>query len=100
MTPRHRVVIIGGGLAAAKALRRVPVDVTVIDGQAHHLFRLPLYQVATGVLSQGDIAPPLRDILRHQQEAEVALAEVPLRETTGPAGPHAPQDGRRLDTHA
>jgi NADH:quinone reductase (non-electrogenic) len=78
MTPRHRVVIIGGGfggLAAAKALRRAPVDVTVIDRQAHHLFQPLLYQVATGVLSQGNIAPPLRDVLRHQQNAEVVLAE-------------------------
>ena len=79
MTARHRVVIIGGGfggLAAAKALRRAPVDVTVVDRQAHHLFQPLLYQVATGVLSQGNIAPPLRDVLRHQRNAEVVLAEV------------------------
>jgi NADH:ubiquinone reductase (H+-translocating) len=79
VTPRHRVVIVGGGfagLAAAKALRRAPVDVTVVDRQAHHLFQPLLYQVATGVLSQGNIAPPLRDILRHQANAEVVLAEV------------------------
>ena len=69
MTERHRVVIVGGGfggLAAAKALRRAPVDVIVVDRQAHHLFQPLLYQVATGVLSQGNVAPPLRDILRHQ----------------------------------
>jgi NADH dehydrogenase len=79
MTGRHRVVIVGGGfggLAAAKALRRAPVDVTVVDRQAHHLFQPLLYQVATGVLSQGNIAPPLRDVLRHQRNAEVVLAEV------------------------
>jgi NADH:quinone reductase (non-electrogenic) len=79
MTPRHRVVIIGGGfggLAAAKALRRATVDVTVVDRQTHHLFQPLLYQVATGVLSQGNIAPPLRDVLRHQHNAEVVLAEV------------------------
>ena len=79
MTARHRVVIVGGGfggLAAAKALRRAPVDVTVVDRQAHHLFQPLLYQVATGVLSQGNIAPPLRDVLRHQRNAEVVLAEV------------------------
>jgi NADH dehydrogenase len=72
-------VIIGGGfggLAAAKALRRVPVDVTVVDRQTHHLFQPLLYQVATGVLSQGNVAPPLRDILRHQANANVMLAEV------------------------
>ena len=79
MTARHRVVIVGGGfggLAAAKALRRAPVDVVVVDRQAHHLFQPLLYQVATGLLSQGDIAPPLRDVLRHQRNAEVVLAEV------------------------
>jgi NADH dehydrogenase len=79
MTDRHRVVIVGGGfggLAAAKALRRVPADVTLVDRQAHHLFQPLLYQVATGVLSQGNVAPPLRDILRHQANAQVVLAEV------------------------
>ena len=79
MTGRHRVVIVGGGfggLAAAKALRRAPVDVTVIDRQTHHLFQPLLYQVATGVLSQGTVAPPLRDVLHHQRNAEVVLAEV------------------------
>jgi NADH dehydrogenase len=79
MTAGHRVVIVGGGfggLAAAKALRRAHVDVTVVDRQAHHLFQPLLYQVATGVLSQGNIAPPLRDVLRHQRNAEVVLAEV------------------------
>jgi NADH dehydrogenase len=79
MTARRRVVIVGGGfggLAAAKALRRAPVDVAVVDRQAHHLFQPLLYQVATGVLSQGNIAPPLRDVLRRQRNAEVILAEV------------------------
>jgi NADH dehydrogenase len=79
VTTRHRVVIIGGGfggLAAARALRRAPVEVTLVDRQAHHLFQPLLYQVATGVLSQGNIAPPLRDVLRHQHNAEVVLAEV------------------------
>jgi NADH dehydrogenase len=75
----HRVVIVGGGfggLAAAKALRRAPVEVTLVDRQAHHLFQPLLYQVATGVLSQGNIAPPLRDVLRHQRNAQVVLADV------------------------
>ena len=79
MTPRHRVVIVGGGfggLAAAKALRRAPAEVTLIDRQTHHLFQPLLYQVATGVLSQGNVAPPLRDVLRHQRNAQVVLAEV------------------------
>ena len=76
---RHRVVIVGGGfggLAAAKALRRAPVDVTLVDRQAHHLFQPLLYHVATGILSQGNVSPPLRDVLRHQANASVVLAEV------------------------
>jgi NADH dehydrogenase len=79
VSDRHRVVIVGGGfggLAAAKALRDAPVEVTVVDRQAHHLFQPLLYQVATGVLSQGSVAPPLRDVLRRQANADVALAEV------------------------
>ena len=76
---RHHVVIVGGGfggLFAAKALRRRDVDVTVIDRTNHHLFQPLLYQVATGLLSEGDIAPPIRDVLRHQQNARVVLGEV------------------------
>ena len=76
---RHRAVIVGagfGGLFAARALRRAPVDVTVIDRTNHHLFQPLLYQVATGVLSEGDIAPPTRDVLRRQRNVEVLLAEV------------------------
>jgi NADH dehydrogenase len=72
-------VIVGGGfggLFAAKALRRRDVDVTVIDRTNHHLFQPLLYQVATGLLSEGDIAPPIRDVLRHQQNACVVLGEV------------------------
>jgi len=76
---RHRVVIVGcgfGGLFAAKALRRAAVDVTVIDRSNHHLFQPLLYQTATGILAEGDIAPPIRDILRHQQNATVLLGNV------------------------
>jgi NADH dehydrogenase len=75
----HRVVIVGGGFAglfAAKALRRAPVEVVVVDRTNHHLFQALLYQVATGVLSEGDIAPPLRDVLRHQRNTRVMLGEV------------------------
>jgi NADH dehydrogenase len=77
--PRHRVVIIGagfGGLFAARALRSAPVDVTVIDRTNHHLFQPLLYQVATGVLSEGDIAPPTRDVLRKEKNTRVLLGEV------------------------
>ncbi len=76
---RPRVVIVGsgfGGLFAAKALGRAPVDVTVIGKTSHHLFQPLLYQVATGILSEGEIAPPTREILRHQENARVVLGEV------------------------
>jgi NADH dehydrogenase len=76
---RHRVVIIGagfGGLFATRALRRAPVQVTVVDRTNHHLFQPLLYQVATGVLSEGDIAPPIREVLRNQRNARVLLGEV------------------------
>jgi NADH dehydrogenase len=79
MTSRHRVAIIGagfGGLFAAKKLRDSDVDVTIIDRTNHHLFQPLLYQVATGILSEGDIAPPIRDVLRHQSNARVLLGEV------------------------
>jgi len=74
-----RVVIIGGGFAglfAARALRRAPVRVTLIDRAAHHLFQPLLYQCSTGILSEGKIAAPLRDLLRKQRNAEFVLAEV------------------------
>jgi NADH dehydrogenase len=76
---RHRVVIVGagfGGLNAAKALRREDVEVTVIDRTNHHLFQPLLYQMATGILSEGDIAPPIREILRRQRNTSVLLGEV------------------------
>ncbi len=78
-TSLHRVVIIGsgfGGLFAARALRGGPVDVTVIDRTNHHLFQPLLYQVATGILSEGDIAPAIRDVLRNHPQVHVQLAEV------------------------
>src|SRR3954465_8698835 len=76
---RHRVVIIGsgfGGLFAAKAFKRADVDVTVVAKTTHHLFQPLPYQVATGILSQGEIAPPTREILAAQQNAQVLLGEV------------------------
>ena len=77
--PRHRVVVVGGGfggLFATRALGWSPVDVTVIDRQPHHLFQPMLYQLATGIVSEGEIAPSLRHILRFQGNAAVLLAEV------------------------
>jgi NADH dehydrogenase len=77
-TSRPRVVILGGGfggLSAAKALKHAPVDVLVIDRRNHHVFQPLLYQVATAGLSPGDIASPIRWILRHQRNVQVWLAE-------------------------
>jgi NADH dehydrogenase len=76
---RHRVVIIGsgfGGLFAAKGLKRADVDVTVIARTSYHLFQPLLYQVATGVLSQGEVAPATREILSRQKNTRVILGDV------------------------
>ncbi len=76
---RPRVIIVGagfGGLAAAKALRRTPAEVILIDRTNHHLFQPLLYQVATCVLSAGQIGSPIRGILRKQRNTTVILAEV------------------------
>ena len=76
---RHKVVVIGsgfGGLFGTKALRRSDVDVTMIAKTTHHLFQPLLYQVATGILSEGEIAPPTREILASQKNARVILGEV------------------------
>ncbi len=75
----HRVVVVGsgfGGLFGTKALRRSPVEVTMIAKTTHHLFQPLLYQVATGILSQGEIAPPTREILADQRNARVILGDV------------------------
>ena len=77
--PRHRVVVVGGGfggLAATKVLRKGEVDVTLIDRTNHHLFQPLLYQVATGILSVGQIAAPLRGVLRKHKNVDVEVAEV------------------------
>jgi NADH dehydrogenase len=75
----HRVVVIGGGfggLYATQALRRAPVQVTLIDKHNYHLFQPLLYQVATGIVSPADIASPLRGILSRQKNTEVLLGDV------------------------
>ncbi|MGE3809251.1 MAG: NAD(P)/FAD-dependent oxidoreductase [Gemmataceae bacterium] len=75
----HRVVIIGGGfggLRTAVYLRRAPVQVTLIDRRNFHLFQPLLYQVATGTLSPANIAAPIRDVLKWQQNSEVLLGQV------------------------
>jgi NADH:ubiquinone reductase (H+-translocating) len=76
---RHHVVIIGsgfGGLTAAKALQRADVDITLISRTTSHLFQPLLYQVATGILSEGEIAPTTRLILRKQANVQVLLGEI------------------------
>lgn len=77
-SPPHVVILGGGfaGLAAARALKKAPVSVTVIDRTNHYLFQPLLYQVATGVLSPADVAVPIRVLLRKQKNATVLLADV------------------------
>ncbi|MDN5744305.1 MAG: NAD(P)/FAD-dependent oxidoreductase [Nocardioidaceae bacterium] len=78
-TDRHQVVIIGsgfGGLFGTKALRGADVDITMVAKTTHHLFQPLLYQVATGILSEGEIAPPTREVLASQKNAQVLLGEV------------------------
>ncbi|MFG1935215.1 NAD(P)/FAD-dependent oxidoreductase [Mycobacterium sp. NPDC048908] len=78
-TDRHKVVIIGsgfGGLNAAKALKHADVDIKMIARTTHHLFQPLLYQVATGIISSGEIAPPTRIILRRQKNVQVLLGNV------------------------
>ena len=88
---RHRVVVIGsgfGGLFGTKALRRADVDVTMVAKTTHHLFQPLLYQVATGILSEGEIAPPTREVLRRQKNAGVCSARSPT--STSRPGPSPP----------
>ncbi|MBB3604021.1 NADH dehydrogenase [Mycolicibacterium sp. BK556] len=76
---KHKVVIIGsgfGGLNAAQKLKRADVDIKLIAKTTHHLFQPLLYQVATGIISEGEIAPPTRVILRKQENCQVLLGEV------------------------
>ena len=78
MAEKHKVLILGGGfggLYAAQALKHAPVDVTLIDHRNFHLFQPLMYQVATGSLSPGEIAAPLRSVLSHQKNTQVLLGE-------------------------
>lgn len=78
MGPSYRVLILGGGfggLLAAQKLKRAPVQVTLIDRRNFHLFQPLMYQVATGSLSPGDIAAPLRSVLSSQKNTQVLLGE-------------------------
>ena len=76
---KHKVVIIGsgfGGLTAAKKLKRADVDIKMIAKTTHHLFQPLLYQVATGIISEGEIAPLTRVVLRNNKNCQVLLGEV------------------------
>src|SRR5712675_581225 len=79
MSGKSKVIIIGGGfggLSAAQALKSAPVDVTLIDRRNYHLFQPLLYQVATGSLSPGEVAAPLRGVLSRQKNTRVLLGTV------------------------
>ena len=76
---RHRVVIVGagfGGLAVARGLRDVPVDVTIVDANNFHTFQPLLYQVATAGLDADDVGYPVRGIFRRQRNVDVRMARV------------------------
>src|SRR5438270_6662715 len=99
MNPEPHVVIIGGGFAgldAARALAHAPVRITLLDRHNHHVFQPLLYQVATASLSPGDIASPIRWILRHQANVEVVLGDVraidPAAKTVSTAHETLPYD--------
>lgn len=103
VSPPHIVIIGGGfgGLDAARALAGAPVRVTLIDRHNYHLFQPLLYQVATASLSPADVASPIRWILRHQQNAQVLLAEVRAieprqRRVRYVDDAHGPDDGHDL----
>src|SRR3954464_9972121 len=76
---RHRVVMVGGGfggLEAAKRLKKTNVDVTVVDRHNHLLFQPLIYQVAAGALSSGQVAAPIRHLLKRQANATLLMAAV------------------------
>src|SRR6476619_2831495 len=78
-TASHRVVVIGsgfGGLCGTQTLKRADVDITLVARTTHHLCQPLLYQVATGILSEGEIAPTTREVLARQQNARVVLGTV------------------------
>jgi NADH dehydrogenase len=96
--PRHRVVIVGGGfggLFAARALRGT-ADVTLVDRTQHHLFQPLLYQVATGMLSEGQITVPLRDVLKRHREVTCLLADVVDVDAAGRTVSADRPDGERI----
>jgi NADH dehydrogenase len=96
---RHQVVVVGGGfggLNATHALAKADVDVTVVDRTNHHLFQPLLYQVATGILPEGLIAPALRSVIKKQANARALLAEVTNLDLDTKVVHAVAPDGRRL----
>jgi NADH dehydrogenase FAD-containing subunit len=96
---RHRVVIVGGGFGgvrAARALARTDVGITIVDRTNHHLFQPLLYQVATGILPDGLIAPALRSVVRKQANARVVLADVQHLDLDGRVVHALAPDGQKL----
>src|ERR1700721_1859104 len=76
---RPKVIVVGagfGGLTAARRLARLPVQLTIVDRRNHHTFQPLLYQVATAGLSPGEIAAPIREILKDRSNVEVLVEEV------------------------
>jgi NADH:ubiquinone reductase (H+-translocating) len=96
---RHRVVVVGGGFGGVRvtrALARADADITIVDRTNHHLFQPLLYQVATGILPDGLIAPPLRRVVRKQANARVLLAEVRQLDLDARVVRAVAPDGREL----
>jgi NADH dehydrogenase len=96
---RHQVVVVGGGFGGVRvtrALARADADVTIVDRTNHHLFQPLLYQVATGILPDGLIAPALRSVTRKQANARVMLAEVQDLDLDARAVHALAPDGRKL----
>jgi NADH dehydrogenase len=99
---RHRVVVVGGGfggIRATRALARTDADVTIVDRTNHHLFQPLLYQVATGILPDGLIAPALRSVVRKQANAHVVLADVQHLDLGGRVVHALAPDGQTLMLH-
>ena len=96
---RHQVVVVGGGFGGVRvtrALARADADITIVDRTNHHLFQPLLYQVATGILPAGLIAPALRSVVRRQANARVVLAGVQHLDLDGRAVHALAPDGRQL----
>src|SRR5215468_885244 len=96
---RHQVVVVGGGfggIRVTRALARADADITIVDRTNHHLFQPLLYQVATGILPDGLIAPALRSVVRKQANARVVLADVQHLDLNGRAVHALAPDGRKL----